>query len=132
MGYAGFIHRFREQRNETPPRTQTHGMENETLWDLTRTNGGFFSRADALRCGATDRQLRIALRQGNVVRLRHGMYASAEEVSPLDANARHLLLARAVVACQEGPVALTGPSAAVLARVHRLRARPRNGPSHPA
>jgi hypothetical protein len=42
------------------------------------------------------------------------MYASAEEVSPLDANGRHLLLARAVVACQEGPVALTGPSAAVM------------------
>ena len=24
-------------------------MENETLWDLIRTNGGFFSRADLAR-----------------------------------------------------------------------------------
>ena len=77
-------------------------------------NGGFFSRAEALECGETDRTLRQSVRRGEVVRLRHGMYAPGDAHQKLDDAARHLVLARAVVAGQRGDVALTGPSAALL------------------
>lgn len=77
-------------------------------------NGGFFTRAEALRDGASDRSLRSALRQGEIVRLRQGCYAPKPEFDELDETARHLLLARAVLASQRGKVALAGPSAALL------------------
>lgn len=78
------------------------------------TNGGYFSRSQALQCGETDRSLRRAVRGGEVVRLRHGMYAPAASYAELDDAARHLVLARAVLGSQRGAVALTGPSAALL------------------
>jgi hypothetical protein len=84
------------------------------LGDVIRQNDGYFSRGDALRCGQTDRDLRVAVREGQLVRLRQGMYARADEVDPDDVSAHHVLLARAVVAAQQGRVALTGPSAAML------------------
>lgn len=82
--------------------------------DVIAGNGGFFSRAQALACGETDRTLQQAVRQGQVVRLRHGMYAPADQLHQLDESARHLVLARSVLASQRGAVALTGPSAALL------------------
>lgn len=86
----------------------------DLAWEIVVGNGGFFSRAEALGCGETDRTLRQSVRRGEVVRLRHGMYAPADAHHKLDEPARHLVLARAVLAGQRGEVALTGPSAALL------------------
>lgn len=87
---------------------------NGSLLPLIERNGGFFRRAEALDCGENDRSLQAAVRAGHLTRLRHGAYAMTESLGPLDEAARHLLLARAVVAAQRGQVALTGPSAALL------------------
>ena len=81
---------------------------------LVQANGGFFTRGQALDCGETDRSLRSALLGGEIVRLRHGCYTSKPQYDELDEAARHLLLARAVLASQRGEVALAGPSAALL------------------
>lgn len=75
---------------------------------------GFFTRLHALQSGESDRSLREAVRDGLLVRLRHGAYAFADQHTALDDAGRHLLLARAAVDAQQGRVALTGPSAALL------------------
>lgn len=75
---------------------------------------GYFTRAEALARGETDRTLSAALRAGVLVRLRHGAYARAADVAELDERSQHLLLARAAWAQQRGPVALAGPSAGLL------------------
>ena len=72
-----------------------------------------FSRREALALGETDQSLRAALRAGAIVRLRHGVYARTALVTELDEKERHLLLARAAVLQQQGPVALAGPSGAL-------------------
>lgn len=82
--------------------------------DLSHINGGVFSRADALARGETDRTLLSAVRSGMLVRLRRGMYVPADVYAACDDVGRHLLLARAAVASQQGRVALTGASAAAL------------------
>jgi Transcriptional regulator, AbiEi antitoxin len=46
--------------------------------DLLRANRGFFSRAEAIDSGETDRTLATARREGVIVRLRRGMYAPAD------------------------------------------------------
>ena len=85
-----------------------------TLGQITNTNFGIFSRADALDCGESDRSLADARRAGLIVRLRRGMYAPANLYAAFDDAGKHVLHARAVVAAQQGPVALAGPSAAAL------------------
>lgn len=87
---------------------------NSSLGQITHTNSGIFSRAEALDCGETDQSLAAARRAGLVVRLRRGMYAPAETYAACDRSGKHLLHARAAVASQRGEVALTGPSAAAL------------------
>jgi hypothetical protein len=81
---------------------------------LLRTDRGYFSRAEAIDSGETDRTLATARREGVIVRLRRGMYASADVYNSGDDAGKHLLHARAALAAQRGPVALTGPSAAAL------------------
>lgn len=76
------------------------------------TNGGFITRAQALDCGSTDRDLAVAVRTGSLIRIRHGVYSTADVQNGLDPLGRHVLLARAVVAVQQGEVALCGASAA--------------------
>lgn len=75
---------------------------------------GFFTRAQALASGESDKSLQAALRAGRLVRLRHGAYARTDHVEGLDERQRHLLLARAALTQQRRPVALAGPSAALL------------------
>jgi hypothetical protein len=75
---------------------------------------GVFSRAQALATGETDRTLADAVRRGQLVRLRRGMYVPGDLYQSCDDVGRHLLLARAAVAGQQGRVALTGISAAAL------------------
>ena len=83
--------------------------------EIIRLNGGFFTRAEALGCGESDRSLRAAVHRGDVLRLRprHRTPPAAQHRA-LDGAARHLVNARAAVAAQRDAVALTGPSAAVL------------------
>jgi hypothetical protein len=63
---------------------------------LAARNGGYFTRSHALDCGYRDRDLRLALHVGLIVRLRHGIYAFCSEHNGLDAVARHRILAYAV------------------------------------
>ena len=84
------------------------------LGTLNHSNGGVFSRADAIAHGETDRTLRAAVREGLLVRLRHGMYVAADLYNACDESGRHVLTARACLAAQDGRVALTGSSAAAL------------------
>ncbi|HKX15468.1 MAG TPA: type IV toxin-antitoxin system AbiEi family antitoxin domain-containing protein [Propionibacteriaceae bacterium] len=87
---------------------------NTNLGYLIRVNGGIFSRAEAIDCGESDRTLAEARRAGLIVRLRRGMYAPADIYEGCDDAGKHLLHARAALAAQRGPVALTGASAAAL------------------
>ena len=87
---------------------------NANLGYLLRSHRGFFSRAEAIDCGETDRTLAAARRAGLIVRLRRGMYAPADVYNASDDTGKHLLHARAALAAQCGRVALTGPSAAAL------------------
>ena len=75
-------------------------------------NGGFFTRAQARDRGWTDRELATACRLGVLRHVRHGAYAPASSYDAANEAARHLVLARAALARQRGPVALTGISAA--------------------
>jgi hypothetical protein len=81
---------------------------------LVPSDASFFTRAQALALGESDRSLRAALRAGLVVRLRHGAYARADHLDGLDERQRHLLLARAACQQQRGKVALAGRTAALL------------------
>jgi putative AbiEi antitoxin of type IV toxin-antitoxin system len=67
---------------------------------LLRSNRGFFSRAEAVDSGETDRTLATARREGLIVRLRRGMYAPADLYNASDDAGRHLLHARAALAAQ--------------------------------
>lgn len=84
----------------------------ELLDAIAVQNGGFFTRAEALDCGYTDRDLADARRAGMVRRLRQGAYSPSAIYDAQDEVGRHLILARATVAWQRGAVALTGVSAA--------------------
>jgi hypothetical protein len=54
------------------------------------------------------------VQRGVLVRLRRGMYVSAERYAACDDSGKHLLHAFAALAAQGGQVALTGTSAAAL------------------
>jgi hypothetical protein len=86
----------------------------ESLVVLANLHRGVFTRAQALAAGLCDRDLRCLVHDRHLVRLRQGCYALRAVYDVLDPSGRHLLLARAAVACQLGPVALTGVTAAVL------------------
>jgi hypothetical protein len=75
---------------------------------------GWFTRADAMAAGLTDRDLAVGVRDGGLLRLRHGAYCPADLYRACSEAERHVLLARCVVAAQRGRVALTGASAAAL------------------
>jgi hypothetical protein len=77
-------------------------------------NGGYFTRAEALDCGYSDRELAAACRSGVLRHIRHGAYAPAEIYDACDDVGRHLIVARAALARQRGAVALAGVSAAAV------------------
>lgn len=93
--------------------------------------GGLFLRREAISAGLTDDDLRIAVKRGEIVRVRQGAYAGAPEWAQLDSSGRHLLQARATVFSHQGEVALSHASGAVahglrvwgadLSRVHLVR-----------
>jgi hypothetical protein len=86
----------------------------QNLGRIIQASGGIFSRAQALDCGETDRTLAIAVREGDLIRLRRGFYAPADIYAAADQSAKHVLHARAALAGQRGRAALTGVSAAAL------------------
>ena len=84
----------------------------QVLETVAECNGGFFTRAQALDRGWTDRDLATARRLGVFRHIRHGAYAPAGTYDAASPAERHLVLARAALARQRGAVALTGVSAA--------------------
>lgn len=111
---ARLVHRFEVRGSaKGTPRPGVAGM-NAHFGHLLHSDCGFFSRAAAIDCGETDRTLATARREGVIVRLRRGMYAPSDVYNSSDDAGKHLLHARAALAAQRGPVALTGPSAAAL------------------
>lgn len=99
---------------------------------FTLHDDGTFSRAEALEFGYDDRALARARRDGLVVRIRHGAYASAEQWNAANPEGRHFMLSCAVLRSHPpGVVALSHVSSAVahglpmflpdLQKVHLLR-----------
>lgn len=86
---------------------------NDLIAGLASAHGGVLTRAQILAAGYSDRELRAAVREGLLCRLRQGCYSPVEVVKACDEGSRHLLHARAVLAVQRGQVALTGVSAAL-------------------
>jgi hypothetical protein len=64
--------------------------------DLIHARRGYFTRAEFLDSGYTDRDLRTAVRAGLLKRLRHGVYVYAAEHAKLTPEQRHVVLVRAV------------------------------------
>lgn len=81
---------------------------------LGKSNGGVFSRADALDAGESDETLASLRRHGVLVRLRRGMYVLSDTYRAADDTEKHVLHARAELAAQRGEVALAGLSAAAV------------------
>ncbi|MFD4469918.1 hypothetical protein ACFWPA_16685 [Rhodococcus sp. NPDC058505] len=97
----------------------------------------FIRREEALRRGATDRELQRQCRTGVWKRLHPGRFAHAEAYLELGAEARHRLVAEAVLDVASPEAVLSHQSAAVvhgfdlwstpLARVHLTRNRSSGG-----
>lgn len=77
---------------------------------------GFFTRQDAFDCGYDDRSVRAMLRAREWHRVRNGAYCSGATWAVLSPEARHLLLAKAVLRSMTGRVALSHTTAVVAAR----------------
>lgn len=75
----------------------------------------FFTRQQALECGYDDRSIRALLRAGEWHRVRQGAYCSGRRWAALTAEARHLVLCRAVLRSMAGRVALSHTSAVIAA-----------------
>ncbi|RNL79955.1 type IV toxin-antitoxin system AbiEi family antitoxin domain-containing protein [Nocardioides marmorisolisilvae] len=75
---------------------------------------GVFLRRDAVGLGYDDRDLRRSIRDGEIVRIRHGAYAAAQVWADLDEVGRHVLRAHAVMLTHESAVALSHISGAAL------------------
>jgi hypothetical protein len=78
-----------------------------------RVRGGYAFRSDLLDFGMRDRDIRAAVREGVLERLRHGTYAPREVTRPLSPEERHRLIAYSIVDKLGPAVALSHHSAAV-------------------
>jgi hypothetical protein len=72
-----------------------------------------FLRREALAHGYDDKDLRTALREGVISRVRHGAYVPAQVWSAADGRRRHQLRAHAVLRSHDSPLALSHTTAAV-------------------
>ena len=79
--------------------------------DLIHTGRGYFTRAEFLDSGYTDRDLRSAVRAGLLKRLRHGIYAYAAEHAKLTPEQQHVVLVRSVADKLGAAVAVSHQSA---------------------
>ena len=82
--------------------------------DLPHDDEGLLLRRTAIACGLDDNWLARAVREGSLVRIRHGAYADAQQWRALDRVGRHALLSRAVMRQYDGRVALSHASAHVV------------------
>jgi hypothetical protein len=74
-----------------------------SLARLTATRP-FFTRAEALAEGHTDKSLRALVRGGLIRRVRHGTYVLNEDWARLDGDQRHVVTGRAALARLKGVV----------------------------
>ena len=84
--------------------------------DLTRhlaETHGFFTRAEALDAGESDRDLTRGVRQGRLVRFRHGSYTFPDLWQAADESERHLVRARSALRGIRGTAALSHTTAAL-------------------
>ncbi len=81
---------------------------------LAAHRGGYIFRHDLIEYGLRDRDIRLAVRSGLLTRLRHGTYAPTSLVAPLSPEAKHVLVAYAVVDKLGPGVALSHHSAALV------------------
>ena len=72
-----------------------------------------FSRREALEYGTSDADLQVCLREGVIVRIRHGAYAFTDVWRAADEVERHRLRAHAVLRSHATRIALSHTSAAV-------------------
>lgn len=79
----------------------------------TNAGRGFFTRAEALDAGVTDKQIAALVRSGEWVRFRRGYYAHGEEWRGLGDVGQHRVRSRAVVHSLGPAVVLSHVSAAV-------------------
>lgn len=75
---------------------------------------GFFSRAEALDMGESDKGLREGLRSGLLVRIRHGYYTFADLWKAMEAEDRHVARACAVQHSLGSAVALSHVTGALV------------------
>lgn len=79
---------------------------------LAAMNGGYFPRHQLLDSGFTDEHIRQALRDSEIVRIRHGMYAPALAQAALNPEGQHRVLAHSVADRLGHAVAISHISAA--------------------
>lgn len=79
----------------------------------TLHNDQVFQRAEALDSGYADEDLYRAMRDGHIVRIRHGAYTFHDVWTAADEVERHKLRAHAVLRSHDVPLALSHTSAAV-------------------
>ena len=69
----------------------------DTALRTIATAHGVFLRREAIEVGVEDRTLRRAVRHGELVKVRHGAYAFADDWSALDQVGRHQVMGRAAM-----------------------------------
>lgn len=74
---------------------------------------GVVLRREAVALGYDDKALALAVREGQLVRVRHGVYCPSDIWLGAGPAERHMIRARAVLRTTPGPVALTHVSALV-------------------
>ncbi len=79
----------------------------DRLVSVAAEQGGYFTRTQALDCGASDSLLRSAVREGSLYRIRKGAYVFRDAHDALPPQDQHVVLARSVIASMPGPVALS-------------------------
>lgn len=80
----------------------------------TAAHGGYLTRAELVAHGHDDREIRAAVRLGQLVRIRHGVYAYAADHAMLGPEQRHAVIARSVAAKLGPGVAISHQSACAL------------------
>ena len=93
---------------------------------------GVTLRREALDMGYDDRSIAAMVKNGRWVKIRHGSYVDARLWSPLGAEDRHRVTARAVLKTARSPVVLSHVSAAVEWGADGRQFGRRRGPDHAA
>lgn len=84
------------------------------LLEIARTRGGFAFRSDFIDFGMSDKQIRSAMKDGYLTRLRHGAYAPTSDTDPLSPEQMHALTARALMTRLGDGYVLSHTSAAMV------------------